>query len=474
MKKWLEENYKKCLIVLACLIVILIIIFFLLRKPTYLITFDSNGGSVVSSVKVKKGDKIPEPEEPTREGYTFIGWEYEDVLYDFSKPVTKKMTLKAYWTGNTSGIELENTTITLKPEDEESLKITINGDELTLEDLEFISSDESIATIDSNGKITAIKDGKVTITIKSKDGKYSATCEVVVASKVVEVESVSITGNNKVTVGSTIKLTATVKPNDATNKNVTWKSSNTKVATVDKNGNVRGVNAGTVTITATSDNGKESSKTITVEAKKEEPKEETPTTPSNPTPSNPTPSTPTTPSEPEKPKDVAVTGVTLTGGNSVNVGATVNLAVNITPGNATNKNFTCTSSDQTKATVTKSGTNCVVTGKDDGEVTITVKTADGSYTATHTVTIKSTYRVELKRHFNDYDVVVGYYVTVYKNNQPWTDYLSLTIDGKYKKFNNGYALVGSDIPNESEKKLSSIEINLNNGDSVSATVTYNN
>ncbi len=70
-----------------------------------------------------------------------------------------------------------------------------------------------------------------------------------------KVTSITISGNNTVNVGESTTLTATVRPNDAANKNVTWKSSNTGVATVNSSGRVTGVNVGTAKITATAADG---------------------------------------------------------------------------------------------------------------------------------------------------------------------------------------------------------------------------
>lgn len=89
-------------------------------------------------------------------------------------------------------------------------------------------------------------------------------------NKTVEVTSVSISGANKVKVGETITLTATVKPSDATNKKVTWKSSNPTYATVDENtGVVKGLEAGIgekVIITATTSNKITAEYEVSVEA----------------------------------------------------------------------------------------------------------------------------------------------------------------------------------------------------------------
>ena len=64
--------------------------------------------------------------------------------------------------------------------------------------------------------------------------------------------------------GKSVKLKATVTPSNATNKNVTWSSSNTKVATIDKNGNVKGLKKGQTKITAKTSNGKTATCTVKV------------------------------------------------------------------------------------------------------------------------------------------------------------------------------------------------------------------
>ena len=63
----------------------------------YSVKFDYNDGSEVQVVKVKKGETGAKPTDPTREGYKFVEWQNSNKAYDFSKPVTKSMTLKAKW-----------------------------------------------------------------------------------------------------------------------------------------------------------------------------------------------------------------------------------------------------------------------------------------------------------------------------------------------------------------------------------------
>ena len=70
-------------------------------KNNYTITFDSNGGSAVSSQTVAEGNKATQPSSPTRNGYTFAGWTLNGSTYNFSSPVTNNITLVAKWTQKT-------------------------------------------------------------------------------------------------------------------------------------------------------------------------------------------------------------------------------------------------------------------------------------------------------------------------------------------------------------------------------------
>ena len=72
---------------------------------TYSVTFDSAGGSAVASATVHEGDTLMRPEDPVREGYTFVCWELDGVEYDFSTPVTRDITLVAKWQSAAGGAD---------------------------------------------------------------------------------------------------------------------------------------------------------------------------------------------------------------------------------------------------------------------------------------------------------------------------------------------------------------------------------
>ena len=94
---------KKNLLIIAGLIIMILIsvvMIFLGKKEeviTYKITFETSGGSVVETQIVNSGDKVIEPSNPTKEGYTFIEWHYNGKTYDFNKEVTSDIKLIAKW-----------------------------------------------------------------------------------------------------------------------------------------------------------------------------------------------------------------------------------------------------------------------------------------------------------------------------------------------------------------------------------------
>ena len=171
--------------------------------------------------------------------------------------------------------------------------------------------------------------------------------------------TVSVTGveldctSATLTAGDTLKLTATVKPADATYKGVKWSSSDTAVATVSSFGVVTAVAAGTVTVTVTTnDGGYTATCAITVNA-----------------------------------DTVPVTGVTLNKTSAtLTVGESIDLTATVNPSNADNKNFGWSSTDSSVASVSSSGHVIAVA---PGTVTITVMTEDGGFTAECIITVNS-------------------------------------------------------------------------------------
>ena len=130
------------------------------------------------------------------------------------------------------------------------------------------SNNEAVATVDANGNVTAKRAGTAVITATSTNGK-TAGCTVTVSKKEIPITEVRLNKSTEtLTEGETTTLTATVLPENTTyGKSVKWSSSNVAVATVDLMGKVTAKRAGTAIITATSENGKTASCTITVNKK---------------------------------------------------------------------------------------------------------------------------------------------------------------------------------------------------------------
>ncbi len=345
----IASNKKQAIITLVMGIIIIAIILFLVIKgctPSYKVAFDSNGGTVVSTLKVKRDNTVKKPKDPTKEGYVFSGWYLDDELFDFNTKITQNIELEARWEEEEKKLSLNLTTVSLSPNASTVLVAIYGGNE----ELVWSSNDESIVTVDNNGVVKALKIGKATITVATKDGNLKADCLVTVTKDIVKVTGVSITGDNTVTVGKSIKLTAVISPMNASNKGVTWKSSDPSIATVNQSGTVKGIKEGKVSITVTTSDGNEKAMiSITVVEEK-----------------------------------IKVSKITITGNDEVVMGKTIKLTANIEPENATNKEVIWTSSDDKTATVDKNGN---VKGLKTGNVTITASIDGETVTATKIVKV---------------------------------------------------------------------------------------
>jgi len=259
-----------------------------------------------------------------------------------------------------TGISLNKKSISLFVGDRETLFAYIEPSNATNQNVTWKSGNTAVATVSTGGVVTGVGVGTTTITVTAKDttnGTKYDTCTV-------KVDPVPVTGVSldktsiSLFAGDTTTLSATITPSNATNKNVTWSSTNPDVAEVSTNGIVSAKKQGTTTITATTVDGNLKA-TCPVEV-----------------------------------KSVPVTGISLDKTSvSLFVGDTVTLSMTIMPSNATNKNFSFTLSNPNNlvATVTKvSNNDLLVRGDKVGEVTITVTaedTTNGVKTAICTVNI---------------------------------------------------------------------------------------
>ncbi|MDR3093477.1 MAG: Ig-like domain-containing protein, partial [Bacteroidales bacterium] len=161
-----------------------------------------------------------------------------------------------------SGISLDKATLPLVVGATAELKATVLPDNAADKTVKWTSSDDTKATV-SNGAVTAVAAGTATITAKA--GDKTATCTVTVSAVPVAVSSISLDKTTlPLAVGATAPLAATVLPSNATDKTVTWTSSDNTKATV-SNGTVTAVAVGTATITAKAGD-KTATCTVTVSA----------------------------------------------------------------------------------------------------------------------------------------------------------------------------------------------------------------
>ena len=157
-----------------------------------------------------------------------------------------------------TGVSLNKTSLTLTEGETETLNATVAPDNASDKSVTWSSSNASIAKVDATGKVTAVSAGTATITVKTTDGGKTANCAVTVNQKVISVTGVSLDKTElELFKGESITLTATITPEDATDKSVTWSSLYPEIASVDDNGKVTALQPGNTQITVrTNDGGK--------------------------------------------------------------------------------------------------------------------------------------------------------------------------------------------------------------------------
>ena len=255
---------------------------------------------------------------------------------------------------NVTEVTLDKTELTLTEGETETLTATVKPDNADNRKVTWSSDKTEVATVDGDGNVTAVKPGEAVVTVTTEDGGKTATCKVTVKAKAVNVTEVTLDKTElTLTEGETETLTATVRPDNADNRKVTWSSDKTDVATVGGDGRVTAVKAGEAVVTVTTeDGGKTASCKVTVKA-----------------------------------KAVNVTEVTLDKTElTLTEGETGTLTATVKPDNADNKKVKWSSDKTDVATVDGAGR---VTAVKAGEAVITVTTEDGGKTATCKVTVKA-------------------------------------------------------------------------------------
>ena len=153
-----------------------------------------------------------------------------------------------------SAVKLNVTSKAMKPKDVYYLSATVSPSTASNTDLLWISNNTKVATVSASGRVTARGNGTAIITATAKDGsKKAAKCTITVKTPV---SSLKLNVRSKtLNRGNTYTLKASIYPSTASNKSITWSSSNTKVAKVDSKGKVTAVNGGSAIITAKASNG---------------------------------------------------------------------------------------------------------------------------------------------------------------------------------------------------------------------------
>ncbi len=228
---------------------------------------------------------------------------------------------------------------------------TLTPANATEKSIDWSSSDPKVASVTPGAALRAVvkplKPGVTTITATTKDGGYTATCEVTVKRHVTGV-SLGKTSLNMY-VGETETLSAVVSPEDASDKTVSWSSGNSAVASVSKDGKVTANEPGTAVIkVVTNDLSKEATCTVTVK---------------------------------RHVSGVSVNKYELT----IHTGETVTLTATVSPADASDKTVSWSSSRPEIASVGEKDGK--VTANKPGEAVITVKTVDGGHQATCKVTV---------------------------------------------------------------------------------------
>ncbi len=149
---------------------------------------------------------------------------------------------------------LNSAPIMLKQNEHINLLFEIQPSDAFDKRLKWSSDNEEVATVDENGEVYAHKSGTATVTVTTYDGSVSNSCEIIVAKPVAGV-SIEPAEVELTELGKTVQLTAKIQPEDATNKNVTWKSSNESVCMVSNSGELLTTGYGKTVVLATTEDG---------------------------------------------------------------------------------------------------------------------------------------------------------------------------------------------------------------------------
>jgi uncharacterized protein YjdB len=275
----------------------------------------------------------------------------------------------------------------------------------------WTSSNSSVVTVDSTGKVYAVRSGVATIIIRTSDGGYTDYCDITVKQVAagVKLDATKIT----IAAGAVYYFKPTLLPSDSTDTVLTWQSSNTSVAKIDSDGKLTGIACGISVITVKTDTGATASCIVTVIQK--------------------------------------ANGLTLNyTEKTIYIGDKFDLKATISPSNATNSNVTWKSSNTKAVTISAKGE---VKGVAGGVSVITCTTTDGGYFATCMITVKEL-TTSVKLNYSSYRLGVNHKLqlkatvkskTATNKNVTWStsNWSVATIDqkGKVTAQSKGYTTI---------------------------------
>ena len=389
-------------------------------------------------------------------GQASISVSIEDKVAIYKVNVVDKISLES--------IKVQSS-IKLKQNQTGKLTVTYSPQNATDKTVRWQSSNTNIVTVDNNGNVRAISPGTATITVTSNDGNHVAKSQITVitnstvaatnnepttTSSVTNTESASITvklnsislnyTSLSLNIGEDRNLIVTYNPDNATNKNVTWKSSDSKIVKVDNKGQITAVAEGIATITVTSNDGKHEAKcNVTV----------------------------TNSDDNEQNSTQKLRGIKLNENQiKLKKGREQTLEVTYTPSDASNKEITWTSNNEEVATV-KDGK---ITAVSIGTAEILVTSIDGNYKDRCSVTVYSDLPIESSTFEKEKQTVyVGNTITLTTISTPENTIIEKPV---WTSSDEGSATVEDGVVTGIAVGKTTITVSDENGDITASTTVY--
>ncbi len=246
------------------------------EPQVYTISYDLDGGQTVdnpTSYTCKTGTFTLN--NPTKEGYEFLGWtgangNEPEVTVVIGKGTKGDLFYKANWgckTATATDITLSEIALTIKKGNQIKLTVYVKPDNAQYGSLSWNSTDPSVASVDGDGLVSAIKEGNTTVTVRIDGTDLSASCNITVVSEndiPISVNRITLDKEEiKLIVGGNgIQLNASIEPEGTLQDRLIWSSSDEAIATVSDNGLVSPVAKGTAVITVSADGCKAECKVV--------------------------------------------------------------------------------------------------------------------------------------------------------------------------------------------------------------------